>query len=97
MLRGAEENGDGQVNVLVSIDGRMCWRKRTITPLVDEGIVSEEHFLMDATPFSCRFMVLDKNVDDFIFTGLPFIDDGATSQREDSRKVVHPSGSTGFL
>ena len=54
MICGAEEDGDGEVDVLVNVDGRMSRRKGAITPLVDEGIVSEKHVLMDATPFSYR-------------------------------------------
>ena len=88
MLRGAEEDGDGEVDVLVNVDGRMGRRKGTITPLVDEEIVSEEHVLMNATPFSCRFMVLHQDVNDIVFTGRPFLDDGAANEREDPRKDV---------
>ena len=97
MLRGAEEDDDEQVDVLVDVDGSMCWRKGTITPFVDEGIVSKDYVLMDATPLSCRFMILYQNIDDIVFAGRFFFDDGTANQRGDPRKAVYLSGRTGFI
>ena len=58
MLRRAEEDGDRHVDILMNVDEGKGWGKGTITPFVDENIVSEEHILMDATPFYCRRMIL---------------------------------------
>ena len=77
MFRWAEEDGDGEVGVLVDVDGRMSRRKGTITPFIDEGIMSEWYVLMDATPLSCRFMVLPQDIVDTVATGRLFLYDGA--------------------
>ena len=79
MICGAEEDGDGEVDVLVNVDGRMSRKKGAITPLVDEGIVSEKYVLMDATPFSYRFMILPQDIDDIVVTSRAFLDDGAAN------------------
>ena len=71
--------------------------KGTITPFVDEGIVSKDYVLMDATPLSYRFMILYQDIDDILFAGRFFLDDGTASQREDLRKAVYLSDLTGFI
>ena len=78
MLDGAEEDGDGEEDVLV--DYNLCDRRRerTGTGAIEEDVLREVHILLDTTPFTGSRMVLHKAFDDVVLT-CGSLDDGDTS------------------
>ena len=68
MVCRVEEDCDGKKNVLVDGDGLNCWRKRTSDTTFHECVLREVHVLIDTTPFSGSRMIVDKTIDDVIFT-----------------------------
>ena len=91
MLDGAEENGDGEEGVLV--DDNLCdhRRERTGIGATEEDVFCEVHILVDTSPSAGSRMMLDKAVNDIIFT-CRTLDDGGPSHK----RAGEPRGGTGF-
>ena len=91
MLDGAEEDGDGEEGVLV--DDNLCdhRRERTGTGATEEDVFCEVHILVDTSPSAGSRMMLDKAVNDIIFT-CRTLDDGGPSHK----RAGEPRGGTGF-
>ena len=84
---GAEEDGDGEEDVLV--DYNLCDRRRekTSTGAIEEDVLREVHILVNTTPFACSRMVFHKTINDVVLTCRPLDDGGTSDERENSRRA----------
>ena len=97
MLDGAEENGDGEEGVLM--DDNLCYhrRERAGTGATEEDVFCEVHILVGTPPSTGSRMILDKAVNDIIFTCRTLDYGGPSHKRENPRRAGEPRGGTGFF
>ena len=84
---GAEEDGDGEEDILM--DYNLCDRRkeRTDTGVIEEDVLREVHILVDTTPFACSRMVFHKTINDVVLTCRPLDDGGTSDERENPRRA----------
>ena len=78
---GAEEDGDGEEDVLV--DYNLCDRRRerTGTGAIEEDVLREVYILLDTIPFAGSRMTLDEAINNIILTYRSFNYVGTSDER----------------
>ena len=77
---GAEEDGDGEEDILMDYNLCNLMRERIDTGVIEEDVLREVHILVDTTSFAGR-MILDEAINSIILTCWTFDDSGTSDER----------------